>query len=204
MMQLIEKNGGRQRTRTFDLSRVRQGTNGRPTRNQRLTGVQRGIARHPRAWSGVFCATICATVLCILLSQSLASAQTKTYAVPFHTVNGMILLDGQINHKPAVLLLDTGAEFSIVSMLAAGVSPAQLHPLTGNRTTGANGDYVRGTVDLTLSHRTFLSREVLVMDLSDVSKRMGVQVDGFIGEDVLREFQGVHIDYKAQTVTLEN
>jgi len=116
----------------------------------------------------------------------------------------MILLDGQINRTPAVLLLDTGAEFSIVSPLAAGVSPAKLHALTGNGGTGANGEYVRGTVDLGLSNRTFLSREILVMDLSDVSKRMGERIDGFLGQDVLREFSAVRVDYKAHTVTLEN
>lgn len=53
---------------------MRQGTNARPTRNQRLTGVQRGIARHRRAWAVALCATICAT---LLLLSTASHAQEK-------------------------------------------------------------------------------------------------------------------------------
>ena len=42
------------------------------------------------------------------------------------------------------------------------------------------------------------------MDLSDASRRMGTQIDGFIGQDVLSEFSAVRIDYKAHTVELQN
>ena len=42
------------------------------------------------------------------------------------------------------------------------------------------------------------------MDLSDVSRRMGTRVDGFIGQDVLSQFSAVRIDYKAQIITLED
>ena len=130
-------------------------------------------------------------------------SQSRSYVVPFGSVNGMIFLGATVNRKPAVLLLDTGAEFSIVSTLAAGVSPAKLQAVTGNGGTGANGEHVRGAVDLSLSNRTFRQREILVMNLSDVSKRMGERIDGFTGQHVLREFSTVRIDYKAQTVTLE-
>jgi len=41
------------------------------------------------------------------------------------------------------------------------------------------------------------------MDLSDAGKRMGTRIDGFIGADLLSSFSAVRIDYKAQTVTLE-
>ena len=68
-----------------------------------------------------------------------------------------------------------------LSPQVAGISAAKLQAVTGTKTTGANGDYVRGTVDLGLSNRTLLSREILALDLSDVSKRIGVQIDGFLG-----------------------
>lgn len=134
----------------------------------------------------------------------LAQQTAKTYRVPFHSVNGMILLDATVNGKPAVLLLDTGAEFTIISAQASGLSAAKLHTLTANKAAGANGEYVKSRVDLILDKRHWIDREVLVMDLNDSSKRLGTRIDGFIGQDVLREFQGVHIDYKARTVTLEN
>lgn len=41
------------------------------------------------------------------------------------------------------------------------------------------------------------------MNLSDASKRMGAQIDGFMGTDVLSEFRAVLIDYKTHTLELE-
>jgi len=50
-----------------------------------------------------------------------AQAQERTaYAVPFHAVRGMILLDGQLNCHPVTLLLDTGANNSVMDYRAAG------------------------------------------------------------------------------------
>jgi hypothetical protein len=40
------------------------------------------------------------------------------------------------------------------------------------------------------------------MDLSDASKRVGAQIDGFIGQDILAEFSAVRIDYKAHVLEL--
>lgn len=56
---------------------------------------------------------------------------------------------------------------------------------------------------LSLGLRSWLNRRICLMGVSDVSKRLGTQIDGFIGTDELSEFQAVRIDYKAQTVTLE-
>ena len=47
------------------------------------------------------------------------------------------------------------------------------------------------------------NRGVLVMDMSDARKRMGTDVDGFLGQDILREFASVRIDYKSQVLGLE-
>jgi hypothetical protein len=62
---------------------------------------------------------------------------------------------------------------------------------------------VKARVDLRLAERHWIDRDVLVMDLSDASKRMGTRVDGFIGQDVLREFASVRIDYRTKTIELE-
>jgi len=42
--------------------------------------------------------------------------------IPFHSVNGMIFLDVTVNDKPAVLVLDTGSNHTMVSVQLAGVS----------------------------------------------------------------------------------
>ncbi len=130
--------------------------------------------------------------------------QPRTFRIPFHSVNGMILLDATVNGKPASLLLDTGADATILSPQASGLSTVKLRALTANKTTGTNGEYVKSRVDLRLAEGHWIEREILVMDLSDVSKRMGTQIDGFIGADVLREFSAVRIDFKKQVLELES
>ena len=117
----------------------------------------------------------------------------------------MILLDGQLNGKPAALLLDTGANVSIVDYRAAGFPALKLDALRSTGKTGAEGDCLsREIPKLSLGLRSWLARRTCLMDLSDASRRMGTRVDGFIGADVLGEFSAVRIDYKAQTVELQN
>ena len=50
------------------------------------------------------------------------------------------------------------------------------------------------------SERHWMNWRVLVMDLSDASKRLGTRIDGFLGEDVLRTFSAVRIDFRAHTL----
>jgi predicted aspartyl protease len=141
--------------------------------------------------------------LCLLALASVTAAQPhRTFRIPFHTVSGMILLDATVNGHPASLLLDTGA---ILSPQAAGLAAVQLRVLqqATSAGTGAEGEYVAREVALQLGERRWLDRRVLVMDLGDASKRLGTRIDGFLGEDVLREFSSVRIDFKTRTLELE-
>jgi hypothetical protein len=140
--------------------------------------------------------------LVLLLFAGIASAQPRTYRIPFHTVNGMILLDATVNDKPATLLLDTGADFTLISPQAAGLA-AKLDALRATNTVGASGEYIKGRVDLRLAERHWIDRAVLVMDLSEASKRLGTRIDGFVGADLLQEFSAVRIDFKSHFVELE-
>jgi len=147
---------------------------------------------------------LCGLLLLLFVSVASAQEQHRTFRIPFHSVNGMILLDATVNNKPAVLLLDTGADFTLISPQASGLSTVKLRALTGTKTTGANGDYVKSRVDLRLAERHWIEREILVMDLSDASKRLGTRVDGFVGQDLLQEFSAVRIDFKNHVVELES
>jgi hypothetical protein len=84
-----------------------------------------------------------------------------------------------VNDKPAAFLLDTGADLSIISPQAAGVS-SKLDAL-----------------------KPWIDRTVLVMDLSEASKGLGTRIDGYRGQDILREFSAVRIDYKVGLVEFE-
>ncbi len=152
------------------------------------------------------CATICEHVpaagRCHV--EGCKPQERRAFTVPFHSVNGLILLDGQLNGKPAVFLLDTGANNSVVDYRAAGLPNPKLDALRSTGSAGAEGTCIVREVKLSLEHRSWLARRVCVMDLSDVSKRMETKIDGFIGADLLATFSAVRIDYKAQTITLEN
>ena len=116
----------------------------------------------------------------------------------------MILLDATVNSKPAALLLDTGANNSIVDYRAAGFPALKLDALRSTGKTGAEGDCLtREIPKLSLGLRSWLARRTCLMDLSDASKRMGTQIDGFIGQDLLREFSAVGIDYKNGMLAFE-
>ena len=136
-------------------------------------------------------------------AQVLGPEQRRTFRVPFHSVNSLILLEGQLNGKPAVFLLDTGANNSIVDARSAGFDSFKLDALRSTGSAGAEGDCAIREVKLSLEHRSWLNRRVCVMDLTDASKRLGAHIDGFVGADVLGEFSAVRIDYRNQVVELE-
>lgn len=57
----------------------------------------------------------------------------QTFRIPFHTVNGMVLLDAVVDGKPASLLPDIGADNTIVSAQAVGVATVQLRSLQATK-----------------------------------------------------------------------
>lgn len=142
-------------------------------------------------------------LLALLLCPPAHGQERTAYTVPFHTVRGLILLDGKLNDKPATFLLDTGANNSVMDYRAAGFDSLKLDALRSTGSAGAEGSCTVREVKISLEHRSWLNRRVCIMDLSDAAKRMGATIDGFIGTDVLAEFSAVRIDYRARTVTLE-
>lgn len=70
----------------------------------------------------------------------------------------------------------------------AGFDGLRPDALRSRGNSGAEADCAIRGVNLSLDHCSWLNRRVCVMDFSDVSRRMGVRVVGFIGADVLSEF----------------
>lgn len=142
-------------------------------------------------------------LLALMLCGTAHAQERRTFTIPFHSVKGMILLDGQLNGKPATFLLDTGANNSVMDYRSAGFDALKLDKLRSTGAAGAEGDCIVREVKLTLEHHSWLNRRVCVMDLADASRRMGTRLGGFIGADILASFSAVRVDYKAQTVTFE-
>jgi aspartyl protease len=143
-------------------------------------------------------------LLALLLVPAPNRAHSGVVRVPFRTVQSMILVQGSVNGRPVTFLLDTGADRTIVSVRTYGDLQFQLHPIQHNHNgPGMIGESLRLPVDLTLANRLWVGQRVSVMNLEDLQKILGITFDGLLGEDILREFRSVRIDYHAHVIELE-
>ena len=140
--------------------------------------------------------------LVLLFFVGIASAQqARTYRVPFHAANGIILLEVEVNDKPAVLVLDTGSRFSAVSQQISGLTVrGEVLELRPGEAT--HGQAERVTAKLRLGDFRVV-KPFLAVNLDTVQRQMGARFDGILSEDVLHEFTTVRIDFKGQTVDFE-
>jgi Aspartyl protease len=147
-------------------------------------------------------------LLVFLLSHALAptpaSAQPKIVRVPFRTVQSMILVEGKANGDTLTFLLDTGSIGTIVSTRMYH-SHYPLHRV--RRSTdgpGIIGESISTRMDLELGGHRWYAQRVSIMNLDELSEILRVKhIDGLIGQDVLREFRAVRIDYHAHVIELE-
>jgi len=97
----------------------------------------------------------------------------------------MILLDGQVNGRAVTLVLDTGAVQTQVD----------------RKTMMRHEDFAVLYVDLKISTYRHNEYRILATDLRPILK--GIPADGILGEDWLRSFRAVRIDYKANVIEFE-
>jgi hypothetical protein len=132
------------------------------------------------------------------------SGKADFVTVPFRTAQSMILVDARVNDNRVTLLLDTGANHTIVSAKAAGVPQYQLQGLHGkDRDPGLTGDSLRVRATLEFANRVWVYQPISAMNVDELTRRFGTQVDGLLGQDLLREFHSVRINYKAHVIELE-
>jgi Aspartyl protease len=140
-----------------------------------------------------------------LLAPMSNRANPGVVRVPFRTVQSMILIEGKIGEKRITFLLDTGSNHTIVSAKSYGGVQVPLR--RAQRILGAagmTGESVRLPVNLTLADHIWGGHCVTVMDLDELQQVLGIRFDGLLGQDILREFHSVHIDYRAHVIQLEH
>lgn len=116
----------------------------------------------------------------------------------------MILVDASVNDNRATLLLDTGANHTIVSAKVYGNAQFQVRNLHRNdQGPGMQGNALRLRANFALANRVWISQPVYVMNVDELTRRFGTPVDGLLGQDVLQEFRSVRINYKAHVLELE-
>ena len=133
----------------------------------------------------------------LLLFTRVVSAQEQPHGVrvPFHSANALILLDVKVNEKPAVMLFDTGAQTTVLSPRFVKARDSRAF------TTVVQG--VRAHASLMLSSDLVYSGDFHVADFAEISKQAGTQIDGLLGQNILRDFSAIRIDYRNQVVELE-
>lgn len=118
-------------------------------------------------------------------------AYGQTISIPFHTANNLILLDMSIDGKPATLVLDTGATYTY---LVPRFSPGWKAEAARANTRGT---YYATDVKLEVAGRQWSQWHVLV---DDVSTKVSLRIDGILGEDWLKTFTSVRINYKQHVI----
>jgi hypothetical protein len=116
----------------------------------------------------------------------------------------MILIEGKLDEKRVTFLLDRGSNHTIVSVRSYRGVQTQLRRAQRNRSAaGMTGESVRLPVNLTLADHIWAGQYVTVMNLDELQQVLGIRFDGLLGQDILREFRSVRIDYRAHVIELE-
>jgi hypothetical protein len=141
----------------------------------------------------------------LTLALAAPAAAEKDLEVSFEINRGReaILLRGELNGEPAVLILDTGASHTVVSPERAGLNALDLRKARfSEKGPGMGAEAVWGRTTLRLGGKVWSDRPVVVMNLTEVSRMYGRKVDGLLGHDILGECRRVAIDFKERRLLL--
>jgi hypothetical protein len=146
---------------------------------------------------------------CLLLALFLLTplpnrARPDVLRLPFRSAHSMIVVQARVNGSQIALLLDTGATRTIVSSRVYGNVPFQLRSIERtSHSAGIVGDSVILPVNLELANHAWAGQRVAIMNLDGLSQVFGIQFDGLLGQDILREFHSVRINYRNHVIELE-
>jgi hypothetical protein len=116
---------------------------------------------------------------------------------------GSILVEGKLEQHPVVMILDTGAAQTIFDAEDFGISPVDLQVARVNqRGVGLDANFVWREADFSVGDLRWIQKKVAIANLKDISRIYGKKIDGIVGEDILREFKSVTINYKWGCVML--
>jgi hypothetical protein len=117
---------------------------------------------------------------------------------------GTILVRAELNQRPVTMILDTGASHSMFDARAFGLSPQQLQMARmKSRGLGLDADVVWQTADFQIADLQWDQKPIEIADLSTLSKIYKRTIDGILGQDVLRAFSSVRINYSGGCVMLQ-
>ncbi len=139
----------------------------------------------------------------ILVAEDLPKGSTGVRLIS-DKGTGTILVDASVNGQPVVMILDTGASHSMFDASMFGLSAMQLQVARmKSRGLGLDADVVWRTADFEIGEEAWKEHPIEVADLHLLSKIYGRKIGGIVGQDVLRSFVSVQINYKGQCVMFQ-
>jgi tetratricopeptide (TPR) repeat protein len=110
-----------------------------------------------------------------------------------------VLVPTSVNEsKPMLFGLDTGA-FSNILSVRAGRQVSKVSSEERMRVRGLNGEvknvYSAAKANLRFAHLQQSNLEIITLDLSSISRRMGTEISGFLGFSMLRMLE-LKLDYR--------
>lgn len=149
-------------------------------------------------------------VASLALFQMSASLQvpdgTDPIVLPFQLTRpfGLILVKADVNDRPATLVIDTGSSHTVLSTKLLQVHlPTLQQAADASKGSGWVGSAGWTKATMKLGGAVWRDRDFLAMDvLPDVSDAAGHKVDGILGQDVLKYFNIVNIDFRHKRLIL--
>lgn len=136
-------------------------------------------------------------LFCAVDSRSESPKVESGVALVSDSRTGTILIDATLNGSPVTMILDTGASHSLVDATTFGMTDMQLQVARMNsRGLGLDADVVWRTANLQMADLQWKQQSIEVADLRKLSKIYRRKIDGIVGEDILRNFRSVQINYK--------
>jgi predicted aspartyl protease len=153
-------------------------------------------------------ASRCAVVfaLTVALGQGSFPRPPRPVQIPFEYSRafGLMLIKVEVNGKPAVMVLDTGSNETIVSPRLVSVKQlSSMEAVVMAKGSGYSGTGVIATAFLSIGPVHPKNCQILVVDLSALSKTLGQEVDGILGMSVLKEFEIVSVDLRHHKLVLK-
>jgi hypothetical protein len=146
-----------------------------------------------------------ATVIAACVGVLPASAEDIELPFEIDSNRSAILVRGLVDGMPVLLILDTGASRTILARELVRLSPQALAPSrfsSDGPGLVANGRFTETTIEL--GGGLWRNKSVVGMSMAEVSKAFARRIDGLLGQDFLREFDRVTIDFRTKRLLLSS
>ncbi len=116
---------------------------------------------------------------------------------------GLVSVKVEVDGRPAVLIVDTGSNHTIISSALANARLTLNNRVSPSKGSGLIGTGVVATTTLRVGPITWRDHRIVAMDTRELSKSMGQEIDGLLGMDFFKEFDLVVVDLKNHKLILQ-